>query len=218
MLLTKFTHACIRLEKAGVALVLDPGTFSEAAEALDGAAAILITHEHADHFDQTEILAALSRDPALQVFAPAVVAGQLRTGAPESAARIQDALPDTEFELAGFSVRTFGGQHALINPRIMPVANIGYLIDGNVFHPGDSFTVPDGVQAQTLLVPIHAPWSKTAEVVDFVNSVRAPKAFQIHDVLLSEIGLQFVEGQVSLFGARYGVEFRHLAVRESVEI
>ena len=36
MKLTKYTHACVRLEKNGRVLVLDPGTFSESAEALAG--------------------------------------------------------------------------------------------------------------------------------------------------------------------------------------
>src|SRR4051812_47920828 len=47
---TKNTHACIRFEgsAAGGVLVVDPGTFGER-DALDGADAVLITHEHADH-------------------------------------------------------------------------------------------------------------------------------------------------------------------------
>ncbi|MDQ5862445.1 MAG: MBL fold metallo-hydrolase, partial [Actinomycetota bacterium] len=51
MKLTKYTHACVRLEQDGRVLVLDPGTFSETEEALDGAQAVLITHEHGDHVD-----------------------------------------------------------------------------------------------------------------------------------------------------------------------
>ena len=34
MKLTKYSHACIRLEKDGTVLVLDPGNFSELPEAL----------------------------------------------------------------------------------------------------------------------------------------------------------------------------------------
>ena len=37
MMLTKFTHACVRLEKDGKVLVFDPGNFSEADRALAGA-------------------------------------------------------------------------------------------------------------------------------------------------------------------------------------
>ncbi|GAC1488755.1 MAG: MBL fold metallo-hydrolase [Pseudarthrobacter sp.] len=218
MKLTKYTHACIRLEKDGKVLVLDPGTFSETAEALDGAHAVLITHEHPDHIDVPAMTRALGTAPGLAVFAPAGVAAALREEVPQAAERIHTVEPGSTFDAAGFNVRSFGGQHALIHPQIPMVANIGYLVEGNLYHPGDSFVVPDGLKVQTLLVPIHAPWSKAAEVVDFVISVRAGQAYQIHDGLLNETGLKMVEGHVARLGGKYGTTFTHLAPRESVEV
>ena len=44
-------------------LVIDPGSFSDAAAALDGATAVMVTHEHPDHLDADAIRAALSSDP-----------------------------------------------------------------------------------------------------------------------------------------------------------
>lgn len=218
MKLTKFTHACVRLEKDGHVLVLDPGVFSETGEALRGAEAILVTHEHADHLDADAVTAALVSDPDLRVYAPTQVAALLRDKAPDAADRVRDAEAGTRFDVAGFAIRSFGGQHALIHPHIPIVANVGYLVDENVYHPGDSFIVPDGIAVKTLLVPIHAPWSKTAEVIDFVTSVRAPRAFQIHDALLNDNGLGFAESHLERIGARYGTEFRHLVAGESVEV
>jgi L-ascorbate metabolism protein UlaG (beta-lactamase superfamily) len=218
MKLTKYTHACVRLEKDNRVLVVDPGNFSETAEALNGADAVLVTHEHADHIDVGPVLEALGSNVGLAIFAPEGVADTLRTKAPEAVARVNAVQPGTAFEAAGFAIRSFGGQHALIHPQIPVVANIGYLIDENVYHPGDSFVIPDGISVKTLLVPLHAPWSKSAEVVDFVVGVRAPRAFQIHDGLLNENGLKIVEGHVARIGAKYGTEYTHLAARESVEI
>ena len=49
MRITKFGHACIRIEHDGHTIVVDPGGFTQP-EAVDGADAVLITHEHPDHY------------------------------------------------------------------------------------------------------------------------------------------------------------------------
>lgn len=219
MLLTKFSHSCVRLERDGSVIVLDPGTFSEVEEALDGAHAVLVTHEHPDHMDLERVLAALAADASMELWAPQGVADAVATGLGDAAAgRIHAVGGGEEFSAAGIGVRTFGGQHALIHPLIPMVANVGFLVDDGVYHPGDSFIVPEGAEVGALLVPVHAPWSKLAEVVDFVASVRAPVAFQIHDALLNDTGLDMVEGHITRLGSRYGTAFAHLAVRESVEV
>jgi L-ascorbate metabolism protein UlaG (beta-lactamase superfamily) len=213
MKLTKFGHSCVRLEKDGRALVIDPGVFSDVAAALEGADAVLVTHEHPDHLDPDALRTAMAANPELRVWAPAAVASTLA----DLGDRVTAAEPDSGFDAAGFDVRTFGGQHAVIHLLLPVVANVCYLIDGAVFHPGDSFTVPNE-PVQALLIPIHAPWSKISEVIDFAIAVRAPQAFQIHDGLLNDTGRGMVEGMVTRFGAPFGTTFRHLDVGESVEL
>ena len=51
MQLTWLGHSCFRLEKDGFVAVIDPGIVAPA-NALDDADAVLITHQHADHFLQ----------------------------------------------------------------------------------------------------------------------------------------------------------------------
>jgi L-ascorbate metabolism protein UlaG (beta-lactamase superfamily) len=218
MLLTKFAHACVRIEQDGRVLVLDPGIFSDSEAALAGADVVLITHEHGDHYDAEALTKALDSSPELTVHAPAGVASELRERAPGHAANIFDAAAGEHFTAAGFAVQCFGGQHALIHPSIPVVANLGYLIDDDLYHPGDSLIVPDGVSVGTLLVPVHAPWSKISEVVDFVVSVRAPHAYQIHEALLNENGLAFTESHIARIGALHGVKFQHLNTGQSVDL
>ncbi|MDP5228416.1 MULTISPECIES: MBL fold metallo-hydrolase [Arthrobacter] len=227
MQLTKFTHSCVRLDKDtpdGVrTLVIDPGTFSETGAALEGAHAVLVTHEHADHLDAPAVVAALVTSPALEVYAPAGAAAALRADAAAAGAaspeqRVHDAGDGLDVVVAGFGVKGFGSQHALIHPVVPLVANTGYLVDGVLFHPGDSFTVPHGLEVDTLLVPIHAPWSKIQEVVDYVISVRPRQAFNIHEALLNPAGLGLMEGHVQRLGARYGTEYRHLDPGEAVQL
>ena len=214
MRLTKYTHSCIRLDDGNRALVIDPGTFSETQLALSGVHAVLITHEHADHLDVPALLAAAQADPSLQVWAPAPVASLLA----ELGDRVTAVGAGESFSAGGLGVRTFGGLHALIHPLIAPlVANVAYLVEGSVYHPGDSFTVPT-VPVETLLIPIHAPWSKVSEVIDFTAAVRAPRAFQIHDALLNDNGSALVDRLVGTVGATYGTTYKRLAATESVDL
>lgn len=212
MELTKFTHACVRLVDGDRAVVLDPGVFSEVDAALDGADAVLITHEHPDHVDRERLLAAARRNSRLRVWAPAGVADSLA----ELGDQVQVAQPGSSFEVAGFPVRTFGGQHALIHPTIPVVANVAYLV-GDVYHPGDSFTVPDA-SVGTLLLPTNAPWSKASEVIDFAVAVRAPRAHQIHDSMVTEVYAGIVESHLQRIAAPFGVEFGHLAAGSTVSV
>ncbi|WP_077490115.1 MBL fold metallo-hydrolase [Sinomonas mesophila] len=229
MKLTKYTHSCVRLSKASESsgtsgssaervLVIDPGNFSEVEEALDGAHALLVTHEHPDHVDIPRVAPVLAANAGLEAWAPDGVARSLREAAPEAAGRVHTVEPGAEFEAGSFPVRTFGSQHALIHASVPVVPNIGYLVDGTVFHPGDSFTVPHGVEVPTLLVPIHAPWSRVGEVLDFLIAVRPKRALPIHNALLNERGLGVVEKHVQRVSRQYGTEYTPLAPGGSTEL
>ncbi|GID43489.1 hypothetical protein Aca07nite_07640 [Actinoplanes capillaceus] len=95
-----------------------------------------------------------------------------------------------EFEAAGYRIRAFGGQHAIIHPYVPVFANLGFLIDDgatNLYHPGDSFVAPD-VAVETLFVPLNAPWATIAESLEFVRGIRPERAFALHDGLVNERG------------------------------
>jgi hypothetical protein len=154
---------------------------------------------------------AASRDSRMRIFAPAPVAKMLE----ELGEQVVTVAAGETFDAGGFPVRTFGGQHALIHPSIPVVANLGYLIEDTVYHPGDSLIVPS-VPVAALFAPVHAPWSKISEVIDFVISVRAPVAVGIHDALLTDAGRSLVEGHLTRFGAEHGVEYRALASGEQL--
>jgi L-ascorbate metabolism protein UlaG (beta-lactamase superfamily) len=198
MRLTKFTHACVRVERDDAVLVIDPGGFSEA-EALDGADAVLITHEHFDHLDVDKLATARSRYPSLTIYAHPDVVGKL--GALQEVA--QPVNIGESFTAAGFEVRACGGQHAVIHPDIPRVANLGYLIEGSVYHPGDSVNpsdLPAGVQVETLFLPINAPWLKLSETVDFARAVAPRRAYALHDHLLSEAGAKVYGTNIGKLG------------------
>jgi L-ascorbate metabolism protein UlaG (beta-lactamase superfamily) len=203
MELTKHRHSCVRIDDGDRTLVLDPGAFSDLDAALDGADAVLITHEHRDHVDVDRVRAAATADPRLRIWAPPSVAGELA----DLGEQVVAVGPGEAFEAAGIPVRTFGGQHALIHPAIPIVANVGYLVGDGVFHPGDSFTVPPA-EVRTLLLPAVAPWSKIAEVIDYTIAVRAARAYPIHDAIVTDAWLGILQNNLVPIVERFGIEFR----------
>ncbi|MEU0391717.1 MBL fold metallo-hydrolase [Streptomyces sp. NPDC006208] len=200
MRLTKRIHACIELEKDGSRLVVDPGGFSEPDAAL-GADVILVTHEHPDHFDEGRMRAALEANPAAALWTLRSVADQLSAAFP---GRVHTVGHGDSFTASGFDVQVYGELHAVIHPDIPRITNVGFLVDGSVFHPGDALTVPDH-QVETLLLPVHAPWSKISEVIDYVREVKPQRAIDVHDALLTELARPIYDRQIGgLGGADHG--------------
>lgn len=212
MELTKHGHACVVLSDGDRRLVIDPGAFTEPG-ALDGADAVLVTHEHPDHFAPDRLRAAMEADPALEVWTNKSVAAQLAG----LTARVHVIGNGDAVEVAGFDVHVHGELHAEIHPDLARIANIGFLVDGQVFHPGDALTVPDEPVA-TLLLPVHAPWSRTADVIDYLRAVHADQAFAVHDGLLNDTGLGVVGGLLGERGPGTPTPFSRLAPGDSVEL
>jgi len=212
MHLEKFGHACVRLAKDDQHLVIDPGIFTDPA-ALDGADAVLVTHEHADHFVESHLRTAADANPALHIWTNSSVASQL-TGLGD---RVHTVGEGEQFTAAGFDVRVHGTWHAEIHREIPRITNIGFLVDSTVFHPGDALTVPDE-PVDTLLLPVHAPWAKLGELIDWVREVHPRQMYALHDALLNDAGLGLVAGLLGERGPGVGAPYARLAPGESTTL
>jgi L-ascorbate metabolism protein UlaG (beta-lactamase superfamily) len=209
MQMIKFTHACVRLDD----LLLDPGIWAEA-EAFDGVAAILVTHEHFDHVDVDRIAAAAKTNADLRVYAPDPIAGKLA----EQGVAVTVVQPAQRFEAAGFTVDVVGGLHAEIFEGLPGCANVGYVVGSGgttVYHPGDSLFVPEA-KVDVLLTPVSGPWFKLGDGLDFVRAVAPRAAYPIHDRLLTEdIGMPLVDGWFERMGR---TSYARPAVGQTVEL
>jgi len=188
MKLTKHEHSCVVLEQDGASVVIDPGAFCPgAAEIIAGADAILLSHEHMDHVNEAAINAALADRPGLRVYAPAALAATFAG----HAGQFTPVAAGDSVDVGPLAITVHGRQHALIHPDIPPVANVGYLVNGTVYHPGDSFLVPEE-PVPVLLLPTSGPWMKVGEAADYVRAVQPQQIVQIHEMLLSDIGLALI--------------------------
>lgn len=153
----------------------------------------------------------LEANPAAELWAPRSVADQISAAFP---GRVHTVGHGDAYTVAGFDVRVHGELHAVIHPDLPRVTNVGYLVDGSLFHPGDALTVPDQ-PVDTLLLPLQAPWSKASEVIDYLREVKPVRAYDIHDVLLAEPGLGLYG---SLLGSLGGTDHSRLAPGASVDV
>ena len=205
MRLTKLGHSCLLVEEGGARLLLDPGTLSQGFEELEGLTAVLFTHQHADHLDQQRLRGLLDRNPGARVISDPGSAEPLG----QAGVEVEVVADGQELDAGGVGVRVAGRDHAVIHPDIPVVPNVGYLIGGRLFHPGDAFTQP-GEPVEVLAVPAGAPWLKLSEPIDYLRAVRPRVAVPVHDQVLSAAGRSIHYRQLEQLGAKGGTALRNL--------
>ncbi|MDM7831161.1 MBL fold metallo-hydrolase [Cellulomonas edaphi] len=210
--LSRWSHACIRLERGEDRLVIDPGMFTDLDAALDGVTAILVTHEHGDHLEVDGVAAAIRR--GAQVWGPGPALALLaEAGAPADA--LHEVAGGDHITAGGFEVDVVGEWHARIHPDVPLVPNVGYLVE-RVLHPGDSVVAVEPDAVDVLMLPLAGPWLSSAEAIDFVRAVAPRQVVVIHDAHLSEPGQQLYSMLVARLGGA-GQPVR-LAPGESIEL
>ncbi|MCW2601551.1 MAG: beta-lactamase domain protein [Frankiales bacterium] len=209
MRITRYGHSCLLIEHDDARLLLDPGIFSQGFEQLRGLTGVLITHQHADHLDVERLRPLLDANPEAQLHCDEGSVGQL-ADLPHAVVREGDSV-----EL-GSSVQVIGSQHAVIHPDLPRIPNVGYLVGGRFFTPGDAFTVPEA-DVEVLGLPTAAPWLKLTEAVGLLRDVHPRIAFPVHDAVLSPPGLALWYGQFSNLGPA-GTDFQKLAPGETLSV
>ena len=205
MRLTKLGHSCLLVEEGGARLLLDPGTLSGGFEELKGLTAVLFTHQHADHLDQARLRGLLDRNPRARVISDQGSAEPLA----QAGVEVEVVADGQELDVGGVGVRVAGRDHAIIHPDIPVVPNVGYLVGGRLFHPGDAFTEP-GQPVEVLAVPAAAPWLKLSEPIDYLRAVRPKVAVPVHDLVLSDAGRSIHYRQLEQLGGTGGATLRSL--------
>ncbi len=176
------------LEHNGVKLLTDPGAFTvEAQVKVTGLDAIVITHEHQDHFHVDSIKALLKTNPGVTVVSNEAVAKLLEVQG-VACMIVGDGQAS---EIKGIKIEGFGRDHAPIYDTVGRVLNTGYMIGEKFYFPGDNVHLP-GKPVDILALPVAGPWMKISEAIDFAKAVNARVAFGVHDGMVQPFFRGFV--------------------------
>jgi L-ascorbate metabolism protein UlaG (beta-lactamase superfamily) len=203
MKVTKYEHACFTVEKDEQILVVDPGGFSSDFIAPENVVAIVITHEHGDHFDPEQVAAIIDKNPEAVIVASSAVTAKIE------AFKTRAVGAGERIVIGAFDLAFFGGEHAVIHSSIPKITNIGVLINDLLYYPGDSFTIPDQ-PIDALAIPVAAPWMKIGEAMDFLVAIKPRLAFPTHDAILSVEGKEIVDNLLSMAAKSNLIEYRRL--------
>jgi len=191
MEVTKLEHACQIVTEGSARLVIDPGNFTRPVD-VTGVVAVVVTHEHPDHVTPEQVRRILDANPGAVAIGPAGVARAL-AGADGV---VVDVVTAGDRRTVGpFDLSFHGTRHNLIHSSVPIVDNTGVLVNGRLFHPGDSYTVPD-VPVEVLAAPVGAPWLKVSEMMDYVLAVGPRLAYPVHEATLSDVGYGMHTGRL----------------------
>lgn len=212
MRLTKFEHAGLLLEQDGQKLFVDPGSFTSPLTDTANAVAVVITHEHADHWTPEQLNRVRDLSPDVTIYGPEGVA------AAASDFDITIVHPGDTVEAGPFTLRFFGGTHAVIHESIPVVDNVGVLVNDTLYYAGDSFFIPEGVEIDMLAAPAGAPWMKVAETMDYVLAVKPKRSFPIHEMVLSRAGKDMSNARLAWATEQNGGTFSALEPGDSLDL
>ena len=203
MKLTKYEHACFTVEKDGQVLVVDPGEFSSDFIAPERVVAVVVTHQHGDHFDHEKLAEIIDKNP------DAVIIGDESVTSKIEAFETKTVQAGDQLTVGLFDLEFFGGDHALIHASIPKITNLGVMINELLYYPGDSFTLPQK-PVDALALPAAAPWMKIGEAMDFLAAIRPRLAFPTHDAILSEEGKEIADRLLSITANKNGSSYLRL--------
>ena len=180
MRITKFEHACFVASIGDKKVVVDPGSFTVPLPDSNNVVAVVITHEHADHWTPEHLQRIKDNSPDVRFFGPAGVVG--------SSIRLR-VSPSSRTATRSRSSRSPSSSSARSTPRSTSRSRSSTTSASSSTTPcstrGDSFTLgPVGVDL--LGVPASAPWLKIGEVMDYVLAPEARSAASPpHDMINS---------------------------------
>lgn len=184
-------------------MVVDPGNFTHDFVVTDNIVAIVITHEHPDHFNPDILASIYDKNPESVLVSLSSIIKKM----PDH--KSQSVAARSTFEIGPFTLEFLGGSHATIYPTIPVIDNVGVMINNQIYYPGDSFALPNKPVA-VLALPVSAPWLKISETIDFLLAVKPQIIFPTHDGILSKTGMSLADTLIQRFTEPAGIAYSRI--------
>lgn len=215
MTIQKYLHSCLLLKKKGKRLLIDPGNFSfregeYTPEDIGPVDAILISHQHVDHFDPKILKQFMELGPA-HIWTIREIGDLLaKEGIPYELVE-----PGEKYQIADFAVDVYAAEHGAL-PIPIP-DNVAFHIDSTLFHPGDSYD-PQGIEnVKVLALPVAGPWSRLVDALDMVDRLGPEVVIPIHDAIIKDFMLERIYSMLKTALDERGVLFRPLESGEVLD-
>ena len=212
MKITKLEHACLDITDTDGRLIIDPGIYATSLSDFTGITAVVVTHVHADHLDESKILKITEQNPNVPIFCTEQVASKLSENFNITVPNI-----DAAYKAGSFTLEFFGGQHAIIMDNMPQDQNYGVLVNDALYYPGDSLT-PCPKPHKVLALPAMAPWLKLSEAVAFMRQDDAKEVFPSHVQFMSKEGADLHNRLYSGSAEQSDKKYTALAPGESLEV
>ncbi len=214
MKIKKLGHCCVLIETGGIRILTDPGVFTvDQHSELRDIDCIVITHEHGDHCHTDSVQTVLAHNPTAQVVCNSSVGALLsEVGITYICVEGQKSTRCSEVTLTACE-----STHAEIYQEVGQVQSTGYLIDGRLFLPADSWQGPEQ-EVEILALPVAGPWCRIADAITFAIAVGPKVAFPVHDGLLTQVGKEITYKHPHTQLPSHGIDFIPLADSEEIEV
>jgi L-ascorbate metabolism protein UlaG (beta-lactamase superfamily) len=181
MKIKKLGHCCFVAEpRPGVKIMTDPGDFSTSQIEEKNISAILITHEHGDHFHIESLKKVLINNPQVIVITNTAVGKLLN----ETGIKYIKVEEGQNYDVNGVIIKGFGSLHAEIYQDMARVQNTGYMID-SLCYPGDAFENPN-CKVDILALPVAGPWMRMKDALVYAQLLKPRISFPVHDAFIQD--------------------------------
>ena len=192
-------------------IIVDPGEFTSSLVIPTNVDAIVITHEHQDHFDPDMLAAIYDKNPTSLLISLQSIVEKM----PDHQSR--SVKPEDTVTIGPFTLEFFGGSHAEIHHTIKRIDNIGLLVNDTFYYPGDSFALPQRA-VKLLALPASGPWFKTSDAVNFLLAVKPQTVFPVHDIHNSSHGQALFDRIVGGFATNNDITYTPLTITQTIEL